>query len=231
MYCVKCGVKLADTEKKCPLCGTRAIHPDIIREQGEELYPRRVYPDDKSKTMLWQTVAIALALTAMLITFVCDMQLGGGVTWSGYVIGALTVVYVMLVLPFWFKKRNPVIFVPVSFAAIGLYLLYINFVTKGDWFLSFAFPVVGGVAVIVTTVVVLFKYLKHGKLYVLGGAIIGFGAFMLLVEFLMVITFKSYSFIGWSYYPLVALGVLGGFLIFLAINRPARELMEQKFFF
>ena len=30
MYCVKCGVELADSEKKCPLCGTPVFHPDIL---------------------------------------------------------------------------------------------------------------------------------------------------------------------------------------------------------
>ena len=39
MYCVKCGVKLADTEKQCPLCGTVAFHPDIVREEVASLYP------------------------------------------------------------------------------------------------------------------------------------------------------------------------------------------------
>ena len=34
-------------------------------------------------------------------------------------------------LPLWFRRPNPVIFVPVDFAAIGLYLLYINFATGG----------------------------------------------------------------------------------------------------
>ena len=29
MYCVKCGVELADSQRVCPLCGTRVFHPDI----------------------------------------------------------------------------------------------------------------------------------------------------------------------------------------------------------
>mgnify|MGYP001071229356 CR=1 FL=1 len=27
MYCVNCGVELADSETVCPLCGTRVFHP------------------------------------------------------------------------------------------------------------------------------------------------------------------------------------------------------------
>lgn len=29
MYCIKCGVKLADSEKKCPLCNTIVCHPEF----------------------------------------------------------------------------------------------------------------------------------------------------------------------------------------------------------
>ena len=29
MYCIQCGVKLADSQSACPLCGTVVFHPDI----------------------------------------------------------------------------------------------------------------------------------------------------------------------------------------------------------
>ena len=56
------------------------------------------------------------------------------------------------------------------------------------------------------------------------------GVFMLLVEFLLCITFEPIRFYGWSLYPLTVLGILGGMLIFLAVNRRAREKMEKRFF-
>ena len=39
MYCIKCGVELADSEKVCPLCGTPVFHPDLPCGQGEPPYP------------------------------------------------------------------------------------------------------------------------------------------------------------------------------------------------
>ena len=45
MYCIKCGVRLADTEKECPLCGTVPFHPEITREEAAPLYPRDRYPE------------------------------------------------------------------------------------------------------------------------------------------------------------------------------------------
>lgn len=40
MYCVKCGVELADSQRVCPLCGTRVFHPDIPRTPADPPYPR-----------------------------------------------------------------------------------------------------------------------------------------------------------------------------------------------
>lgn len=230
MYCIKCGVRLADGEKACPLCGTAVYHPDLTVREGERLYPKNEYPLPEKNAHLPQIIVTAVFLLTLFTVLLCDIQFSGGISWSGYVMGALLLVYVCTVLPSWFKDPNPVIFTPCGFAAVGLYLMYINIAMQGDWFLSFALPVTGGVCLIVTAVVTLTRYLKRGRLYIFGGAILALGAFMLLIEFLMSITFSEVKFIGWSFYPLMALIILGGLLIFLAIYRPAREAMERKFF-
>lgn len=231
MYCVKCGVKLADTEKSCPLCGTAVFHPDISRGEGEPLFPSKAYSRGKRNSYLWQIFMTFAIVLPMVIVFLCDWQIFNGITWSGYVIGALALGYIFIVLPSWFKKPNPVIFVPVSFAATAVYLLYISVHTNGGWFLSFAFPLVGGIGVLITALVTLLKYLKKGRLYVFGGFFMALGGFMLLIEFMANVTFKVSEFHGWSLYPLASLVLLGGFLTFIAIYRPAREIMERKFFF
>ncbi len=56
------------------------------------------------------------------------------------------------------------------------------------------------------------------------------GVFMPVLEGLLCIAFQI-PVTGWSVYPLTALFLLGGFLIFLGICRPAREAMRRKFFF
>lgn len=230
MYCVNCGVKLADTEKKCPLCGVNVFHPELERPEGKPLYPPERYPAPQVSSRAALIVLSTLFLMPVFITLICDLQISGRVTWSGYVVGALLMSYVILVLPGWFRRPNPVIFVPAGFGAVGLYVLYINLATGGDWFLSFAFPVIGGIGLIVTAVVVLLKYLRRGRLYIFGGAFIALGLFMPLMEFLSMITFHVPRFVAWSLYPLVPLVLLGGMLIVLAVHQPSREMMERKFF-
>ena len=230
MYCVKCGVKLADSEKLCPLCGTVVFHPDFEQKDVQGMYPPSRYPSYQINRRSVLGIVTTFFLIPLVITLLCDWRITGDITWSGYVAGALFVTYVSIVLPSWFRHPNPVVFVPCDFAAVGLFLLYINLATDGKWFLSFAFPVVGGLCLIVTAVVALTRYLPGNELYIFGGAFIVLGAFMLLVEFLMMITFDLSTFIAWSLYPLVALILLGGMLIYLAISQPAREKMERKFF-
>ena len=230
MYCVQCGVKLADTEARCPLCGTRVFHPDIFREEGEPLYPAQKYPKAIKRNFVLQVLLTAAFLLPFIIVLLCDMQFNSEITWSGYVMGALMLGYITVVLPSWFKKPSPAVFTPCTFAAVALYLLYINYAVNGSWFWSFGLPVVACLAAIAIPTFTLLYYLKRGKLFVFGGASIALGAFMVLMEALMVATFDGLYFKGWSLYPLISLAFIGGILIFLGAYRPARESMERLFF-
>lgn len=230
MYCINCGVKLAESEKSCPLCNTTVYHPEIKQYEASSLYPKNKIPKTTSNSKVLNGTIIIMFLIPLIVCFLADIQINGKLEWFGFVAGALGVGYIVFALPLWFKKRNPVVFVPCGFLATGLYLLYINFVTNGDWFLTFAFPVTGGICIIVSSMVTLFYYLKKGKLYITGGAFVLFGGFMLLIEFLMDITFNIH-FMGWSIYPLAVLVLIGGLIIYLGINHSAREIMERKLFF
>ena len=230
MYCIKCGVELADTEKKCPLCDTVVYHPEVKQGNSVPLYPKNNFPRPKPNSKVLCGALLILFLIPIFITIFADKQRDGVLNWSGYAIGALTLGYVFFALPLWFRKPNPVIFVACDFVASIVYLLYINLATGGKWFLSFAFPIMGGIALITTTVITLVYYLRRGRLYIFGGAFMALGALMPLIEFLLGITFGLIS-IGWCVYPFVVLFFLGGMLIYLAINESAREAMERKLFF
>ena len=230
MYCINCGVKLADTEAKCPLCNTVVFHPDIERPVARPLYPVHRMPPKQSSPRVFCGALIILFFIPLIVSFLCDIHGDGTLDWFGYVAGALLVFYTAFALPLWFRKPNPVIFVPCSFASAALYLLYINVVTNGGWFLSFALPVTIGMGIIVCVVVTLLYYLGRGKLYIWGGGLIALGLYSVLIEFLLHVTF-GIDFIWWSVYPLAVLALLGGAVIYLAINKTAREIMERRLFF
>lgn len=230
MYCIKCGVELADSEAKCPLCNTHVFHPELTRMQSESLYPSEQFPPRQVRPWGLLVIITMLYLLPLLITVQCNLQLNRAITWSGYVAGGLLVTYVMMVLPFWFRSPNPVIFVPCDFAAIALFLLYINLHTGGHWYLSFALPVTAGLALIVTAVVTLTRYIHRGRLYIFSGATMATGLFTLLIELLMNITFSFPMTLSWSLYPMTSLVLLGITLLVVAISRPLRESLRKRMF-
>ena len=228
MYCIQCGVKLADSEEKCPLCGLEVCRPQLPPRTGEKSYP----PFQKKKVSRFGTVALLTLLLTLpaVVTLLCNLVINGAVTWSGYVVGALLLLYVTAVLPLWFKKPNPVVLVPCDFAAVALYLLYICLYTGGKWFLPFALPVTGLMALGVTALVVLCRYLRRGHLYIFGGAAVYFGLALLLTEFLLNRSFGFTWGLVWCWYPMAALVLLGIWLLVLAISRPLRSRMHRRFF-
>ena len=122
MYCMNCGVKLGQGEKKCPLCGLPAYHPDLKRTLGPSLYPTEwTAPEaERSGLRYLLTVFFLVALGACLLI---DFLLAHRVTWSGYVLAGLAAGYVLLVLPLWFAKPNVVACLGLDFVAVGLMLL------------------------------------------------------------------------------------------------------------
>jgi hypothetical protein len=227
MYCVKCGVELGNTEKKCPLCGTPVWNPDSA---AEELYPRYRYGRDaKPKTGLMFLFTFIL-LIPVLLCLLIDLKLNRRIVWSGYVSLSAAVVYIMLVLPFWFRKRNPVIFVPVSFAAACGLLLYICCKSGGKWFLSFAFPVTGALCLIVTAAVALYRYAPKGWIFTTGGLTIALGGLSILIEFFLHITFGFGMFV-WSLYPAAVLLLFGLLIIAIGTSPSMRAALRKKMFF
>ncbi len=230
MYCINCGVRLADTEKVCPLCKTAVYHPDLVRGEAPPLYPPDRSPTGKSSAKVLYGAIIIMLLIPLVICFLVDLKTEEGLDWFGYVAGACFVAYVTFALPIWFKKHSPAIFVPVDFAAATLYILHIHAVTGGGWFLPLALPLLIALCLFTTAFLCLLYYLKRGRLYVLGGASIALGALMLLVELLVEVAF-GIPFFGWSFYPLAVLSLFGGLLLYFAINASAREAMERRLFF
>lgn len=234
MYCMQCGVELQKGVSKCPLCGLRVYHPDLISEAPEE----RPYPPFEDSTEHVSRGGLLLILTFLfalpvIVCLMVDLKLSGSVTWSGYAAAGVLALYIALCLPLWFSRRNPVVLFPITMAAGLCVSLYVCLKTGGHWFLPFAFPIGGALCILVETVIVLLRYTvgerRHRVLYILGGASIALGGFCVLVEFLLHITFDIPMY-WWSLYPLVVLALVGLLMIVIAISAPLRESLHKRFF-
>ena len=230
MYCVKCGVELADSERVCPLCQTPVCFPGLDANP-ETTYPKERKPKEKSKTKAICFLVTCFFVLAASICFVCDFNLNGSINWSDLVLVSLLAAYVVFVLPSWFKKPLPAVFVPCDFASIALLLFYVDFRFEGGWYFCFALPVTVGAAIICCSVSILSYYLKRGRLYIAAGAIIATGAYSIFIELCLHSAFDIHHLHMWSLYPFAALLVIGLMLIVIALVRPWKEQLYKIFAF
>ncbi len=228
MYCVKCGVRLTDGAAHCPLCQTPVWNPEgtaAATPTFSDRYP--IPPKSRRYPILAFLTALLAALSLSALIFCLTVL--HRVSWSGYVMLGCALVYFAGIFPFWFDRREPLIFVPLAFVLICGYLLYICLYNKGTWFLSFAFPVTMLVGALTTASVALFRFGKRRRLLKTGILLVLIGCSAMLIEFFESLTFGTTMFL-WSLYPVCAFSLIGLFLILCGLIPPWREYVERKLF-
>ncbi len=225
MYCPNCGAKLGDGEIKCPLCLTKQPSPE-----GKPLYPSKARPRDKEdfRGLLFALTLFILSIGGSVLAM--DLTDGQGVSYSPYVLLGLAVFYAAFFLPRWWKRPNPVIFLPIFFAVVFSLLLYVDLATQGGWFLTFVLPVFGGCSLFTVAAAALIRYVRKGKLYIFGGLFLSFAVLSFVGEILFRVTFHLPIRLSFSLVPLILFASWGMGLIVIAIVRPFRRWFERRFF-
>ena len=228
MYCVKCGVRLQEGVESCPLCQTPVWNPDAL--QAKHAWPDQLPEQHNERDLSGAVGFTVLSVVAAAAILVVNFVLYGYLDWGGYVLGGIGLFYLMAVLPRWFRHPRGEVFIPLSHVAVGLFLLYVNEKTGGNWFLSFAFPLVGISCLLSTGLFCLLKYVKGAKPYILGGYLVAVGGFSMLTEFFEHITFGSRMF-HWSIYTAGCFGAAGLFLLTAGFIPRLRAALRKYFFF
>ena len=229
MYCIKCGAKLSEGQTLCPICETKVYHPDFIIKE-ENTYPKIPFESEEFNRKGLLFVVTMLFLIPLILPVLLELGWRSTVSWSGYASGGTLILYVAFVLPLWFKKPNPVIFVPSTFALIIGLLMFICYKTEGNWFMSFAFPVTGSLGLIISAAITVIYYVKKGYLYTVGAMSMALGLWTVLLEWDIRSTFDVYTPFYWSLAPLTVLSIIGIMLIIIAIVKPIREQLRRIFF-
>ena len=229
MYCVKCGVRLQEGVTACPLCGTPLWCPEAGEGTPTATYSDR-YPVVSRQKRLTVMASLTVGLLSVMVAcFSIALHVTGAMGWSFYVIVGTAAFYLVFLLPLWFRRPHPMIFVPLAFLTVCLLLLLISGYTGGHWFLSFAFPLTGMLAVLTVGAVALYRYVKKGTIFITGGLLVALGGCCMLAEFFQHLTFHTPLFT-WSLYAATVFLLFGGFLILAGIVRPLREHLERVFF-
>jgi hypothetical protein len=231
-YCVNCGVELANSEKRCPLCGVEVLNP--ARTGMEELYGE-TYPSQREPVksifdrQMWITiVSIVLAVPAA-ICFVSNMLFHSSGFWSFYVIGALAVAWTLGVSPFLFKRYFPLLWiVAVTGASLG-YLYLIEFLSPMQgWFLPLALPIVLGMAVLSLAIIVLIRRKVLRQLFTPAAVFLALGLLAVLVELSISLYTEHALRMVWSWFALISCVAMAGVLIFIERQLIIKEKLKRR---
>jgi len=230
MYCVYCGVKLQDGVKECPLC-----HTPVAIAQAPGTEEKALYSDRMPEKEQRHGMALLVWLLTTVMTGVCMgcliscLRTRGEAAWSGYVLMSAGLIWVTLLFPLLFRRYRPMIFLPIDFVCLAAFLLYVCVKNGENWFLPFAFPVTGIACVLTLLGVAIFRYIRQGRLRLLGLYLVLIGASFMLVEFFEYITFGRPMW-EWSLYCVCGFGALGLFLFVATLIPPLHAHLRKTFF-
>jgi hypothetical protein len=203
-------------------------------EAGESVPAAATYSDRYPVLSRQKRLTVMASLTvgllaAMIACFSIAVNTTGRMGWSFYVVAGVTAFYLAFLLPLWFRRPHPMIFVPVAFVSVCLLLWLLCWRTGGRWFWTFAFPLTFLLAALTIGAVALYRYVKRGAIFITGGLLMAVGGSCMLAELFQHLTFRTPMF-SWSLYAAAVFFLFGGFLILAGIIRPLREHLERTFF-
>lgn len=230
-YCVKCGVELGESERACPLCHTKVYYPKYHPDQDAAPYPinRSIADQRVSRGGLILILTLVFLLPVSIVAM-ADVSMNFKITWSGYALGAFAILYISLVLPLATKNERPVLYIITDAVFLGLYLLYIEFMTGGIWFSSLALYILAGITIAVSALLSLARRKKLLGLMLFASSLFAAALLPVLIEWRINVTFGLRGSLSWSLYPFIVNIILGALCLVIDRNEPLKEKLARKFF-
>ena len=229
-YCVHCGVKLDDDEKRCPLCHTPVIDPARSPdESAPRAYPVRSPEQElkRSKGYLIACAAILLLSPALLCLFI-DALTGGGLQWSIYAAGALALLFIATTAPLILRRHKWTLSILICFLCLNAYLFMAQQLGgSGRWFLPIVFPSLAIFTGLLVSLVAAYRHDRLNKLTLCGASLMAVAVQCLAVEWLCARAAGSAGSFQWSPYAVAPCVFIALVLFFINGNRPIREELRR----
>lgn len=233
-YCVHCGVKLGDSERRCPLCGTEVLDPSQPRDpESPRPYPGHTPEQEirRSKRFLLSLAALLLLLPAALC-LVLDFLAGGGITWSVYAASAMGLLFVAVAVPVAVARCRFYWTLGTSFLCLSAYLFLVERLShSGQWFLPIVLPAVALCAAMAAAMAVLYRRKRLNKLTLLASLFAAVAVECLAVEWLCERMLSGDLLFLWSPYVLAPCLFISLILFFINGNRAVREEVRRRVHF
>lgn len=143
-YCVNCGVKLDDAAKKCPLCDTPVINPNIFSENRPlPAFPERIELPKNARTHFTAVILSLLLLLPNVVCVLTNLFLTPHKLWSLFVVASSLIFWFLFIFPFLMKKRLKyfILLMDAAATAVYIFIFYYYQTPFGGWFWRLAVPI------------------------------------------------------------------------------------------
>lgn len=241
-YCVNCGVKLAESEKKCPLCHCPVVNPmepqkaDDAAQQTERPYPKR---RDSIKNIVDRSFIISvvsiLYVLPLAICLLIDWMLDRALSWSVISSVAIILSWALFFQPALFHKKYFACYTAVDFCLLAALFYTIGWYT-GDygWIGTLGIPIALAVYLLANLLAYLIlSGVLRRKLYIGAAVLLSAGVFSVLVgvlvwryEVSVLHLEKPFEF--WSLITLFSCAAVAGVLCYIEKKKRLKKSLEKK---
>ena len=233
-YCVHCGVKLSDGEKRCPLCLTPVFDPaEPRRSNAPRAYPVRTPEQELKKNKHFLLIMAGLMLAApALLCLIIDLLITDSITWSGYASSALILLFAAVAVPLALEKHQAYAAVGMGFLCLNIYLFLVEQLSNsGAWFFPIALPALSLCAVMMTAVILMYRRNVLNRLTLIAASFAAVALECVAIEWLIsAANGKSGDFL-WSPFVLAPCAFISLALFFINYNRAVREEVRRRVHF
>lgn len=230
-YCVHCGVKLGDSEQRCPLCNTVVLDPSQPRDpHAPRAYPVRTPEQElKRSKRFWLHLCALLLLVPAILCLLIDLLPGSGLSWSIYPSGALIMLFISCLVLIFLPRHKVYTSLGVNFIALSGYLRMVEQVSQsGNWFFPIVFPSLALATAILAHLVIAYRHQVLNKLTALAASMAWIGVECLAVETLCCLQAGQPLSFQWSVYVAAPCIFLCLALFYINSNRTLREEMRRR---
>lgn len=228
-YCVNCGVKLKNSEKKCPLCNTKVINPNKMNIEYEPVYSNKIENFKRINYKYLSKIVILILMITSFLILLLDYVSSGTITWSLYVVASI--LYLGTHLSFAVLK-NIYISLIIHLVSTELFMLFIAYMTHGmHWYLYLILPFIFIVWIYIMLVTYLIKRKKGDFLKKLSLGLLFSGLTVIAVE--ACIDLFRFNFINynWSFYAALPITIISTITFILSYNKRIVDEIRQRMFF
>ena len=233
-YCVHCGVKLGEGEKRCPLCMTPVFDPsEPQKPKAARAYPVRTAEQElkRNKQFLLNLAGLMLAAPALLCLII-DLLLTGGITWSGYASSALILLFMAVSVPLLVDKYQVYVTVGTSFLCLNGYLFLVEKLSdSGIWFFPIALPAISLFALMLTGIILLYRRQRLNKLTLIAASFAAVAIECFAIEWLIASAKGMSGIYIWSPFVFAPCIFISLALFFINYNRAVREEVRRRVHF